>query len=136
MPTPDSLAIESESLNHLTLRCAERTLTRLDSRTASRAASRVPSRCVSRATSRPTSRGPSRPVSRAVSRAVSRVPSMESLNNFTDHPHLINPSSSSPQITDDTFEQILNVTSQQEALMAYYYLDDNNEVSIYNHLLI
>ncbi|XP_034936262.1 1-acylglycerol-3-phosphate O-acyltransferase Pnpla3 isoform X2 [Chelonus insularis] len=32
--------------------------------------------------------------------------------------------------TDDTFENILQVTSDQEALMAYYYLNDNNTVKM------
>ncbi|XP_061932271.1 uncharacterized protein LOC107993792 isoform X7 [Apis cerana] len=32
--------------------------------------------------------------------------------------------------TDDTFENILQVTSDQEAVMAYYYMDDNNKVQV------
>ncbi|XP_043256181.1 patatin-like phospholipase domain-containing protein 2 isoform X1 [Colletes gigas] len=31
---------------------------------------------------------------------------------------------------DDTFENILQVTSDQEAVMAYYYMDDNNKVQV------
>ncbi|XP_060531801.1 1-acylglycerol-3-phosphate O-acyltransferase Pnpla3 isoform X1 [Cylas formicarius] len=31
---------------------------------------------------------------------------------------------------DDTFDHILNVTSQHEAIMAYYYLDENNKVKV------
>ncbi|XP_076767152.1 brummer isoform X2 [Xylocopa sonorina] len=31
---------------------------------------------------------------------------------------------------DDTFEDILQVTSDQEAVMAYYYMDDNNKVQV------
>ncbi|XP_024941602.1 patatin-like phospholipase domain-containing protein 2 isoform X2 [Cephus cinctus] len=31
---------------------------------------------------------------------------------------------------DDTFENILKVTSDHEALMAYYYMDDNNKVQV------
>ena len=31
-------------------------------------------------------------------------------------------------ITEDAFDKILNVTKEQESLMAYYYLDDNNQV--------
>ncbi|XP_003490377.1 1-acylglycerol-3-phosphate O-acyltransferase Pnpla3 isoform X2 [Bombus impatiens] len=31
---------------------------------------------------------------------------------------------------DDTFENILQVTSEQEAVMAYYYMDDNNKVQV------
>jgi len=33
-------------------------------------------------------------------------------------------------ITEDAFDKILNVTKEQESLMAYYYLDDNNQVII------
>lgn len=29
----------------------------------------------------------------------------------------------------DTFDHILQVTAQHEAIMAYYYMDDNNKVS-------
>ncbi|CAK9825101.1 Patatin-like phospholipase domain-containing protein 2 [Anthophora retusa] len=32
--------------------------------------------------------------------------------------------------TDDTFDNILQVTSDQEAVMAYYYMDDNNKVQV------
>ncbi|XP_043800983.1 1-acylglycerol-3-phosphate O-acyltransferase Pnpla3 isoform X2 [Apis laboriosa] len=32
--------------------------------------------------------------------------------------------------TNDTFENILQVTSDQEAVMAYYYMDDNNKVQV------
>ena len=31
---------------------------------------------------------------------------------------------------DDTFEQILEATSHQDAVIAYYYLDSNNQVSM------
>ncbi|CAK9805872.1 hypothetical protein ANTPLA_LOCUS4695 [Anthophora plagiata] len=31
---------------------------------------------------------------------------------------------------DDTFDDILQVTSDQEAVMAYYYMDDNNKVQV------
>ncbi|XP_012146689.1 brummer isoform X2 [Megachile rotundata] len=31
---------------------------------------------------------------------------------------------------DDTFENILQVTSEQEAVMAYYYMDENNKVQV------
>ena len=38
-------------------------------------------------------------------------------------------------ITEDAFERILNVTNEQEAVMAYYYLDENNQVNgLYNYL--
>ncbi|XP_076231056.1 brummer [Calliopsis andreniformis] len=33
-------------------------------------------------------------------------------------------------IVDDTFENILQVTTDQEAVMAYYYMDDNNKVKV------
>ena len=32
------------------------------------------------------------------------------------------------ELKQKTFEQILEATSQQDAVMAYYYLDENNEV--------
>lgn len=31
---------------------------------------------------------------------------------------------------NDTFEHILQVTSQHETIMAYYYLDENNKVKV------
>lgn len=31
---------------------------------------------------------------------------------------------------DDTFENVLQVTSDQEAIMAYYYTDENNKVRV------
>ena len=30
--------------------------------------------------------------------------------------------------SEDTFGRVMNVTSEHEALMAYYYLDENNQV--------
>lgn len=33
---------------------------------------------------------------------------------------------------EDAFEHILQVTAHHEAIMAYYYLDDNNKVSQYS----
>ncbi|KAK9496840.1 hypothetical protein O3M35_012931 [Rhynocoris fuscipes] len=35
-----------------------------------------------------------------------------------------------PLIGDDTFENILQVTAHHEAIMAFYYLDDNNKVKV------
>jgi hypothetical protein len=32
-------------------------------------------------------------------------------------------------IADDTFENILEVTAHHDALMTFYYMDDNDEVS-------
>lgn len=37
---------------------------------------------------------------------------------------------------DDTFEHILNITSHHDAIMAYYYLDENNKVSIFYWALL
>lgn len=34
-------------------------------------------------------------------------------------------------IDDDTFDHILQVTSDHDAVMAYYYLDENNKVTIW-----
>lgn len=34
-------------------------------------------------------------------------------------------------IDDDTFDHILHVTSDHEAVMAYYYLDENNKVQFW-----
>lgn len=108
-----ALTLETEALNQLALRCAAKSVSHLSSKAASRSVSKNPSRAPSRATSR------------AVSRAVSRIPSLEDLSvpsewNVSNHP------------TDDTFEQILNVTNQHDAVMAYYYMDDNNEVCSFN----
>lgn len=36
----------------------------------------------------------------------------------------------SDTVDDDTFEHILQVTSQHETIMAYYYLDENNKVKV------
>lgn len=36
----------------------------------------------------------------------------------------------SDTMDDDTFDHILQVTSHHEAIMAYYYLDENNKVQI------
>ncbi|XP_042226041.1 patatin-like phospholipase domain-containing protein 2 isoform X3 [Homarus americanus] len=104
----DAMLLESQALTEVALRCAARS--------------------VSRATSRPGSRIASRCASRAVSRAVSRRPSLNDLSDpsLYDGVTEILPG----QITDDAFEQILDVTNRQEALMAYYYLDDNNEVQV------
>ncbi|RXG71437.1 Patanin-like phospholipase domain-containing protein [Armadillidium vulgare] len=106
-----ALTLETEALNQLALRCAAKSVSHLSSKAASRSVSKNPSRAPSRATSR------------AVSRAVSRIPSLEDLSvpsewNVSNHP------------TDDTFEQILNVTNQHDAVMAYYYMDDNNEMKV------
>ncbi|KAJ8922499.1 hypothetical protein NQ315_007529 [Exocentrus adspersus] len=38
--------------------------------------------------------------------------------------------SRSDTMDDDTFEHILQVTSQHETIMAYYYLDENNKVKV------
>ncbi|KAK7075006.1 Patatin-like phospholipase domain-containing protein 2 [Halocaridina rubra] len=89
----------------------------------SEALTQVALRCASRCVSRAGSRVASRAASRAVSRAVSRMPSLDDL---TDPTLMEGPG----HITDDAFDQILNVTTHQEALMAYYYLDDNNEVQV------
>nr|XP_053627129.1 patanin-like phospholipase domain-containing protein atgl-1 isoform X2 [Cherax quadricarinatus] len=100
----DAMQLESQALTEVALRCASRSVSRAGSRIASRAASR------------------------AVSRAVSRRPS---LNDLSD-PSLYDGANEIllGQISDDAFEQILDVTTHQEALMAYYYLDDNNEVQV------
>lgn len=104
----DAMALESQALAEVALRCA--------SRSVSRAASRMPSRAPSRA--------PSRGPSRAVSRAVSRRPSVVDLPDLSN----LEAYSTESLTGEDAFERILDVTTHQEALMAYYYLDDNNEV--------
>ena len=38
----------------------------------------------------------------------------------------------SPVVDDDTFEHILQVTAQHDAIMAYYYMDDDDNVSIFS----
>lgn len=83
-------------------------------------------RCAVRSMSRPGSRMASRAASRAVSRAVSRRPSVSDLTNPEELETTLPVTTSA--MSDDAFEQILDVTTHQEALMAYYYLDDNNEV--------
>lgn len=37
----------------------------------------------------------------------------------------------SDAMDDDTFEHILQVTSQHETIMTYYYLDENNKVRFF-----
>ncbi|XP_050698650.1 1-acylglycerol-3-phosphate O-acyltransferase Pnpla3-like isoform X3 [Eriocheir sinensis] len=106
----DAMALESQALAEVALRCA--------SRSVSRAASRMPSRAPSRA--------PSRGPSRAVSRAVSRRPSVVDLPDLSN----LEAYSTESLTGEDAFERILDVTTHQEALMAYYYLDDNNEVRV------
>ncbi|XP_066973761.1 1-acylglycerol-3-phosphate O-acyltransferase Pnpla3-like isoform X1 [Macrobrachium rosenbergii] len=103
----EAMMLESEALKQVALRCASRCVSRAESRVASRAGSRVASRAASR----------------AVSRAVSRMPSLDNLNDDSLY-------EGPGYITDDAFEQIMNVTTHQEALMAYYFLDDNNEVRV------
>ena len=100
----DALTLESEALSQLALRCAARSLSKQTSRVGSRVASMNPSR--------------------VVSRAVSRIPSLEDLSvstpewdDFSSH------------IKGDAFTRILDVTNEQDAIMAYYYMDENNEVS-------
>lgn len=96
------MLLESQALTEIALRCASRSVSRAGSRMASRVASR------------------------AVSRAVSRRPSV------TDSVDLDMPEMGSPldaaAISDDAFEKILDVTTHQDALMAYYYLDEDNQV--------
>ena len=104
------MLLESQALAEVALRCASRSVSRAGSRMASRVQSRAPSRAPSR----------------AVSRAVSRRPSFSEEVDTED-------SMSSPAaalVGEDAFERILDVTTHQEALMAYYYLDDNNEVCL------
>lgn len=101
----DAMLLESQALTEVALRCASRSVSRAGSRMASRAASRVPSRA------------PSRAVSRAVSRRTSVT---------GDAPDIVGQQEG--LVGEDAFERILDVTTHQEALMAYYYLDDNNEV--------
>lgn len=96
------MVLESEALSQVALRCAVRSMSRPGSRMASRAASR------------------------AVSRAVSRRPSVNDLTNPEELETALPVTTT--VMSDDAFEQILDVTTHQEALMAYYYLDDNNEV--------
>ncbi|XP_063601794.1 patatin-like phospholipase domain-containing protein 2 [Penaeus indicus] len=100
----DAMALESEALSQVALRCAVRSMSRPGSRMASRAASR------------------------AVSRAVSRRPSVNDLTNPEELETALPVTTT--VMSDDAFEQILDVTTHQEALMAYYYLDDNNEVRV------
>lgn len=100
----DAMVLESEALSQVALRCAVRSMSRPGSRMASRAASR------------------------AVSRAVSRRPSVSDLTNPEELETTLPVTTSA--MSDDAFEQILDVTTHQEALMAYYYLDDNNEVRV------
>lgn len=106
----DAMLLESQALNEVALRCASRSVSRAGSRMASRAASRVPSRAPSR----------------AVSRAVSRRPSFS--GELPDGAGLQDGLATPALVGEDAFERILDVTTHQEALMAYYYLDDNNEV--------
>lgn len=48
---------------------------------------------------------------------------MPTLSNSSSH-HTFNPTSNDV----DTFEHILEVTSNQEAVYAYYFMDENNKV--------
>ncbi|XP_045105532.1 patatin-like phospholipase domain-containing protein 2 isoform X8 [Portunus trituberculatus] len=105
----DAMLLESQALAEVALRCASRSVSRAGSRMASRVQSRAPSRAPSR----------------AVSRAVSRRPSFSEEVDTED-----SMSSPAAPLGEDAFERILDVTTHQEALMAYYYLDDNNEVRV------
>lgn len=40
-----------------------------------------------------------------------------------------------PSTDNDTFENILQVTSNQEAVYAYYYMDENNKVTFKNNMM-
>lgn len=40
------------------------------------------------------------------------------------------------EVDTDTYDHILEVTSQHEAVYAYYYMDDNNKVSANNSTII
>ncbi|XP_066999744.2 1-acylglycerol-3-phosphate O-acyltransferase Pnpla3 isoform X2 [Anabrus simplex] len=55
----------------------------------------------------------------APSRSLSRWPSMTINRTGTDLP-----------LDDDTFDHILQVTSHHEAIMAFYYMDENNKVKV------
>lgn len=44
--------------------------------------------------------------------------------------------SRSDTMDDDTFEHILQVTSQHDTIMTYYYLDENNKVSPINPIIV
>ncbi|XP_023342586.1 patatin-like phospholipase domain-containing protein 2 [Eurytemora carolleeae] len=74
------------------------------------------SRCVSRVTSRGPSRVPSRSVSRAVSRMGSRSSSISNLTDLDDD---------SPAL-----EHIRYVKQYQNAVMAFYYTDADNQVKV------
>ncbi|XP_053995902.1 1-acylglycerol-3-phosphate O-acyltransferase Pnpla3 isoform X1 [Hylaeus anthracinus] len=56
----------------------------------------------------------------------------DEIQPWVDHSNtskcVINMSELTP--VDDTFENILQVTSDQEAVMSYYYMDDNNKVQV------
>ncbi|KAG0720392.1 hypothetical protein GWK47_048607 [Chionoecetes opilio] len=110
----DAMLLESQALAEVALRCASRSVSRAGSRMASRAASRAPSRAPSRAVSRAVSRRPS---------FSSEAPDGVGLQDALGSP-------ASGLVGEDAFERILDVTTHQEALMAYYYLDDNNEVRV------
>ncbi|XP_076066510.1 brummer isoform X3 [Oratosquilla oratoria] len=107
----ESILLESDALRRIALQCA------------SRAASRPPSCAASRNVSRVASRAASRAVSRAVSRRAS-------LTDYGDEDLSQLYQQDGQHITDDAFERVLDVTTHHEALMAYYYLDDNNEVQV------
>ncbi|KAK3855658.1 hypothetical protein Pcinc_037956 [Petrolisthes cinctipes] len=100
----EAMLLESQALNEIALRCASRSVSRAGSRMASRVASRA--------------------VSRAVSRRTSVTDSVD-----IDIQELGGPLDAA-SISDDAFEKILDVTTHQDALMAYYYLDENNQVRV------
>ncbi|KAK8389913.1 hypothetical protein O3P69_012841 [Scylla paramamosain] len=102
----DAMLLESQALAEVALRCASRSVSHAGSRMTSRVQSRAPSR--------------------AVSRAVSRRPSFSEDGDTEDG--MSTPAAA--LVGEDAFERILDVTTHQEALMAYYYLDDNNEVRV------
>jgi hypothetical protein len=43
---------------------------------------------------------------------------------------IVNSQSEATAIAEDTFEHILQVTAHNDALMAFYYLDENNKVKV------
>lgn len=58
----------------------------------------------------------------------SNPPSLKDYSSISNSINDIN-AANTAQIDVDTFDHILQVTSQHEAVYAYYYMDDNNKVS-------
>lgn len=68
------------------------------------------------------------PVDKSLQRRFSSSKLLAKKPNLTTLP--LNERTEEDVLDDDAFEHILQVTSDHEAIMAYYYMDENNKVRI------